>query len=389
MKYCASFLIIIIFALTACNNSRQISVNNGLSPEVPFEAGAIDSAYVDNADDTEELLLQNIPEILRQAPTLSPWEENYIFLSKNSRVIMAAEGKLDGDRIDDIVIVTEFSAEDEEDFGYVEGEFGFGERHIYVLLGAANGSYTVAHKNKFLILGGHEGGVFGDPLQKVEIDDEVLKIKHYGGSSSRWGYDMHFAYDDGQFALIYMTMYSHSTHTANGESTIYDFANRRIERYVSSSLKNKDYFLYGAELPGKTYLFDDVNLSEIEADCNPSFLPSFDDHYRFDRLDSPLNLKISSEQALDMVMREYYPDLKKVYIPWTKENKGNYSELLFYEVSDYYYYQGTGGVLKHYMLNIRENAPGVFGAEHCVMFESYGKEEPRIFYIEDKQLAER
>ena len=41
-------------------------------------------------------------------------------------------------------------------------------------------------------------------------------------------------------------------------------------------------------------------------------------------------------------MEEHYPDFKKSDMPWTKENRENYSKLLFYEVPDYYYLGETG-----------------------------------------------
>lgn len=354
-------------------------------PPVPSESApaAPSSVLTENTDqetdarddtrlDTGALLLQKLPGILQTMPMLMPQSGNPVYLTEDSRVILAAAGDLSGDGNDDLAIVVEFFAKEEDGYGYAEG--GFGPRHIYILLGNADGDYTVFTKSESLILPHWMGGPFGDPLENVVIEDGVLRIIHYGGSSSRWGYDMRFAYDGGPLALVYMAEISFSTLTANGERTNCDFTNHRIERYSSDG-----DFLYGGELVSEIYLFDAAAFDEI-ADCGRiPFLPYLDqDHYRFDRFDKPADLNLSASQALDMVMAERYPDFEKVYIPWTRENRDNYSKLLFYEVPDYYY-QGAAGTMAHFCLEIDEDN---FRAVHTVIYRSPDSEKTEFYYVD-------
>jgi len=336
--------------------------------------------------DTESLLLQNVPEIFRVMPKFMQYCENPVYLSENSRIILAAVGDLNGDGNSDLAVIVEFSETDENSLGYAEGEFGFGPRYIYVLFGNSDGSYTIVNKNESLILDHNSGGVFGDPLEDLLIENDVLIIKHYGGSSDRWGYDMYFIYKDRQLILSKMVAIYHSTLTANGETTICDFINQKIEKY-SSSVEDKfnNYFLYGGELPAKTYLFNSVTFGEIVALSDIPFLPYLgSDYYQFGRFDKPLDLKISASQALDMIMTEHYPDFEKVYIPLTQENKDNYSKLLSYEIPDYYY-QGSSGTLEYFYLDIVEDEEGaVSRATHNIIFNSSGNENTEFYEIEDK-----
>jgi hypothetical protein len=97
------------------------------------------------------------------------------------------------------------------------------------------------------------GGVFGDPLVKVEIDDGVLCIDYYGGSSSRWGYDFRYIYNGGQMILSYLREYSHSTHTLAGEETIYDYVNFSVEQYEVNNYEGKRNLIAREEFPPVRY----------------------------------------------------------------------------------------------------------------------------------------
>jgi hypothetical protein len=218
------------------------------------------------------------------------YSANPVYLSEDSRVILANVGDLTGDGKNDLAVVVEFDSD---------------QRHIYILLENTDGSYTVANKSESLILERTMGGPFGDPLESVSIEDGILNIKHFGGSSGRWSYNMQFAYENGHLILVKMGVLGYSTHTINGAETIFDFTGRRVERY-SWSGGNESWdglLLFSDELPDEIYLFDNLTFDEAEAFNHLPFLPYFE-HYEFDRFDRPLELKISAAQALDMIMSE-------------------------------------------------------------------------------------
>ena len=332
--------------------------------------------------DTETLLFQNLSEIISTMPKFMQCSENPVYLSKTSRVILATAGDLNSDGNRDLAIVVELAEINKDSPGYAEGEIGFGPRHIYVLLGNTDGSYTVVGKSEALILKHWMGGVFGDPLENVSIENGVLSINHYGGSSSRWGCTMRFSYNEGQLLLTEMAAVSHSTFTVNGEETICDFAHQMVTRYTWRYSEDPPLLLFSGGLPDKTYLFDDAAFDEIFAFSYIPFLPYLD-HYQFDKYDKPLDLNISASQALDMVMAEHYNNFEKINIPWTQENRDNYSKLLFYEVPDYYY-KGAEGTLKYYRLDVYENEGKVSDATHIVIFVSFDGVGMEFYDIEDK-----
>lgn len=213
--------------------------------------------------DTETLLLQNLSEIIGTMPEFMQYCKNPVYLSETSRVILAAAGDLNNDGNNDLAVVVEFKEENEDSPGYAEGEFGLGARHIYIILGNEDGSYEITNRNEALILEHWMGGAFGDPLEGVSIENDILSIKHYGGSSSRWGYTMRFSYSDGQLVLTNMTELSHDAFTENIEETICDFANHTVARYSWGDYENNPLLLFSGELPDEKHFFDDITFDEI------------------------------------------------------------------------------------------------------------------------------
>jgi len=320
--------------------------------------------------DTETLLLQKMPEINDAAPELS----EYVYLSETARVILAAEGDIDGDENDDVAVVVEFAEEN----------LGFNDRNIYVLCGDAEGNYEVAFKNENLILGRNEGGTFGNPLEGISMENGILTIKHYGGSSLKWAYTMDFSHNGEKLALSGMKVRYHSIFTVCGEETTFDFTNNTLERYSLSNDESKNLPLFSGKLSDKVYAFDDITFERIVKLNDIPHLPHLE-NYQFDRFDKPLDLKMSASEVLDMVMQENYPEFRKVNIPWTQENRENYSALLFYEVPDYYY-EGPSGILGYAELVIIEDESGNLSATHRVKLDSSDENEysSESYYIEDE-----
>ncbi|MHC1695596.1 MAG: hypothetical protein AB9835_10080 [Eubacteriales bacterium] len=327
-----------VFVFTAPNTSQEITTE----PAAPV---------VDLKADTEVLLMQRLHEII-QITKSEYWMDNIVLAENVSQIKSAIAGDLNKDGNDDLVVVVEFAIKNEYDETKPEFSFGWGSpRTIYILLGNADGSYRIAHKNEALILENGMGGRFGEPLVHIKIENGVLEIAHIQGTSWSWYDTMCFSYDNnGQLTLISSMQDCYWSVGPNNETTTCDFVNHRLERCSRSSPwkeGSEKLLLYSGELPNQAFLFDDVTCNEISNLSYIRFLPDWG-NYLYDGFQeqshTPYELKITPSQALDMAMVDNYPDFEKVYISYTQENKDNYFTLLFYETPDYYY-KGKDGLL--------------------------------------------
>ena len=121
---------------------------------------------------------------------------NYSFGQKNYNeteleIIEEKIGDLDNDGIDEKVIVYETNTK--TDFGNV--------REIKILK-AKSGKWIEWRKSKNAILKNEEGGMMGDPFQGIDIENGILKIHFFGGSSWKWSYTDKYRFQNNQFELI-------------------------------------------------------------------------------------------------------------------------------------------------------------------------------------------
>lgn len=92
----------------------------------------------------------------------------------------AKSGDLNGDGITDIALV-------------VNSEKTL-TRPLLIILGNESGGYTLAKRNDYVILDKESGGIHGDPFHSITIDDGILHICIFGGSSWRWENNVIFQY---------------------------------------------------------------------------------------------------------------------------------------------------------------------------------------------------
>lgn len=360
-----------VFVPAAPNTSQEITTE----PAAPI---------VDVKADTEVLLMQRLHDII-QATKSEYWMDNIVLAENVSQIRSAVTGDLNSDGNDDLAVVVEFAIKRDETTP--EYSFGWGSpRTIFILLGNADGSYRIAHKNEALIQENGMGGRFGEPLVHIKIEDGVLEIAHIQGTSWSWYDIMRFSYDNnGQLTLISSMQDCYWSVGPNNETTTCDFVNHKLERYSWSKPweeEGKKLLLYSGELPNQTFLFDEVTFSEISNLSYIRFLPDWF-NYLYDGFQeqshTPYDLKISPSQALDMAMAENYPDFEKVYIPYTQENKDNYLELLFYETPDYYY-KGKDGLLIY--RNVEKTSAN--NNNHIIWFYPFNNNGIKNIGIEDK-----
>ncbi len=140
------------------------------------------------------------------------------FVPKGWHVHEKAEGDLNKDNLPDIVVVVEA---DKAVKSLKETDNDQQPRILFVAFKQADGSYKLSIQSNESIMLSNEGGVFGDPWAGLVIERGTLLVQFYGGSSSRWGYDYRWRFQNNDWFLIGATYTSSSTHDASYEK--YDF----------------------------------------------------------------------------------------------------------------------------------------------------------------------
>lgn len=121
---------------------------------------------------------------------------NYSFGQKSLiktefEIIDEKTGDLDKDGIDEKVIV--YETNEKTDFGNV--------REIQILKNKS-GKWVEWKKSKNAVLKNEEGGMMGDPFQGIDIENGILKIHFFGGSSWKWSFSDKYRFQNNQFELI-------------------------------------------------------------------------------------------------------------------------------------------------------------------------------------------
>lgn len=125
------------------------------------------------------------------------------FVPEGYLALFTVPGALDDDAFDDAVLVLGDRRETVDSM--VDHR---SPRVLVVLRGTAQG-FELAVRNDHAILGQHDGGVFGDPLDAVAIERRTIVITHSGGSAWRWRYVHRFREQSGTFELIGRTITSY------------------------------------------------------------------------------------------------------------------------------------------------------------------------------------
>ena len=107
------------------------------------------------------------------------------------KVLTQASGDLTGDLIDEKVMVLN------------TGQIGdMGEERVLLVFKVENEEWKMIHRASGPIMPSEHGGVMGDPLQSVSVENGAIVIKHYGGSRTKWDYTHQFKYHGGKWELV-------------------------------------------------------------------------------------------------------------------------------------------------------------------------------------------
>ncbi|MCY0978196.1 hypothetical protein PGH12_17705 [Chryseobacterium wangxinyae] len=113
------------------------------------------------------------------------------FQPKNATINETVNGDLDGDKIPEKVIVYNIPTNDDS-----------GDIREIQILKKINNIWTILEKSRKAIYGSKDGGMMGDPYQNTTIENGILNITHYGGSSWKWGGTDKYRFQNGHFELI-------------------------------------------------------------------------------------------------------------------------------------------------------------------------------------------
>lgn len=209
--------------------------------------------------------------------------------------------------------------------------------------------------NDEMILDSMSGGTFGDPYQDINIaDNGELHISLYGGSSWRWGYDLWFELVDGELLLhrlvnLYAYAFSGDLVLVN-----YNFWEQSTSCDAYWYEESENYaLLYEypwpeeipmpafAEITADGYYWGDSIIPDLEVP-----LPIADTFYANEENRGRYK-EFSTEEILDAVKEETYPEMEKVMYDTDVIDLDAVSAFLGYKMPAYYY-ENTEGTQLYY-----------------------------------------
>ncbi|NOU62292.1 hypothetical protein [Marinifilum caeruleilacunae] len=110
----------------------------------------------------------------------------------NYEIIDSVTGDLNNDSVDDLVVA--YNTEPENEIEGVPREI-----IIYKL---ENNTWKLWKKSRLALYGSRDGGMMGDPLERIEIKKGILLVSQCGGSSWKWGFTDKYRFQNGDFYLI-------------------------------------------------------------------------------------------------------------------------------------------------------------------------------------------
>jgi hypothetical protein len=184
-------------------------------------------------------------------------EEAKPFVLKGYEVLDLGKGDINSDNLNDLVLILKNPAEDSL----------FDERSprpLLLLVRQSNGKLKQVVRNDNAVMGRHDGGVFGDPWEGVNVFKGGFSLSFYGGSSWRWAYNYEFTWNAVKKNWMLTRESSSSFHSADVEKTMKEIEIGVLELGVVPIEKFNTEF--GMEestwkvIAAKTYFYDSPKL---------------------------------------------------------------------------------------------------------------------------------
>lgn len=122
------------------------------------------------------------------------------FIPTGYRILKEVAGHLNGDEYRDLVLILSDARERPDS---ILGDTR--PRLLLVLAGEPSG-FRLDVATDRAVLGRREGGAFGDPLESLDLDRNVIVVTHYGGSAWRWRLIHRFRFQQNGYRLVGRTI---------------------------------------------------------------------------------------------------------------------------------------------------------------------------------------
>ena len=121
------------------------------------------------------------------------------FVEVGTIPISISRTDLNGDGLDDFVLVLERQKSKESDPDIQEGQ-----RPFLILVRQADSSIKEAKRNTKIVYCSTCGGMMGDPFEGIEVSPKTFTVSHYGGSAWRWStsYQFNYSRKDNTWQLV-------------------------------------------------------------------------------------------------------------------------------------------------------------------------------------------
>ncbi|MBS7527926.1 hypothetical protein KHM83_14670 [Fusibacter paucivorans] len=212
--------------LTGCGLQQETGVPESNSQEVSSEEAA---------ERTEEAA--ELTEILPDLP--EGWQYS-------SDEWASAKGDFNNDGIDDQIFVIQKSSDSisaAEATDHDTSDTSVPDRGIVVLKGTDRNKYEVAGIGLDVVLHEDEGGIWGDPFEKVTLESGRFIIDYYAGSNWRWYESYVFEWQESSWNLIQVTQGSYfngDTLPEDADEMIYDLENGVVTHWSTDAEGNRN-----------------------------------------------------------------------------------------------------------------------------------------------------
>ena len=115
-------------------------------------------------------------------------------IPQNYTVVDSVKGDLDKDGIAELVVAYNTQPESKDIFESVPREL--------IIYKKDYNKWSVWRKSQQALYGSKDGGMMGDPFEKIEIKNGILHVSQNGGSTWKWGHTDKYRYQEGEFYLI-------------------------------------------------------------------------------------------------------------------------------------------------------------------------------------------